>query len=38
MFVDPDAKLKYLMLKELGWVLRELSGELRGMYSMYTCL
>ena len=30
-FVDPDAEEKYLMLEELGWVLRELSA-LPGMY------
>ena len=31
MFVDPNAEGKYLMLEELGWVLRELST-LPGMY------
>ena len=30
-FVDPDAEKKYLMLEELGCVLRELSA-LPGMY------
>ena len=34
-FMDPNAEKKYLMLEELGCVLRQLNSELPGMYGIF---